>query len=644
MFEKFTEKARRVIFFSRYEAQQYGSAHIESEHLLLGLLREDKALVNRFLRQQGSIEPIRGEIEAAITIGERKQGSIEVPLSIHGKRILNMAVEESERLGVKHVSTEHLLLGILREEKGVGAQILSKRGLKLSDIRTELSRKAAEPTSKPSSLLDKNSRDLTQAATDGQLNPLVGRAEELEGLIEVLCSRKNKNPILIGERGSGKTAIVEGLAQRIADGEVPHSLEDKRILALDPHLVGAWIRDRQNGEERLNALVAALLNTPSAILFVDELQTLFLGAASGVLDVSEMLKPSLLRGDIQCIGTSTPSDYRKSIQAAPWIGYCFRTINVLTLDEEETLMILMSRRDEYEKFHGLSYTDEALRCAAYYSIRYFPDGTLPAKAMEILDAAGSRVKLRQSSIPPEILEIQKRIRFIMRRIEKTRATHELEKAHFYSEEERKERENLRVMREKYPIEDSKTGIVDREHIEDVISRWIGVPIPSLREELPGEGSGAAVMSTASSSPQNVATMRVFLCHSSEDKPPVRDLYKRLKENLIEPWLDEENLLPGQEWDLEISKAVRSSHVVIVCLSTRSVGKAGYLQREIKKVLDVADEQLEGTIYLIPLKLEECDVPNRLKRWHWVNLYDEKGFERLMQALVERSRALGLPSR
>src|ERR1700731_103089 len=236
VFERYTEKARRVIFFARYEASQYGSPYIETEHLLLGLMREDKALANRFLRQQGSIESIRKEIEARITIRERISTSVEVPLSAECKRILNMAGEEAERLGVKHVGTEHLLLGILREEKCFGAEILMERGLRLSTLREELARTSGEKTTaarpKETSLLAEFSRDLTQAASEGSLDPLVGREGEVERVIQILCRRTKNNPVLIGEPGVGKTAIVEGLAQRISDGDVPPFLADKRILSL----------------------------------------------------------------------------------------------------------------------------------------------------------------------------------------------------------------------------------------------------------------------------------------------------------------------------------------------------------------------------------------------------------------------------
>src|SRR3989454_485498 len=269
VFERYTEKARRVIFFARYEASQYGSPYIETEHLLLGLMREDKALANRFLRQQGSIESIRKEIEARITIRERISTSVEVPLSAECKRILNMAAEEAERLGHKHVGTEHLLLGILREEKCFGAEILMERGLRLSTLREELARTSGEKTAaarpKETSLLAEFSRDLTQAASEGSLDPLVGRENEVERVIQILCRRTKNNPVLIGEPGVGKTAIVEGLAQRISDGDVPPFLADKRILSLDLSLIVAGTKYRGQFEERLKTIMKELIEFWSSI-------------------------------------------------------------------------------------------------------------------------------------------------------------------------------------------------------------------------------------------------------------------------------------------------------------------------------------------------------------------------------------------
>ena len=487
VFERYTEKARRVIFFARYEASQYGSPYIETEHLLLGLMREDKALANRFLRQQGSIESIRKEIEARITIRERISTSVEVPLSAECKRILNMAAEEAERLGHKHVGTEHLLLGILREEKCFGAEILMERGLRLSTLREELARTSGEKTAaarpKETSLLGEFSRDLTQAASEGSLDPLVGREGEVERVIQILCRRTKNNPVLIGEPGVGKTAIVEGLAQRISDGDVPPFLADKRILSLDLSLIVAGTKYRGQFEERLKTIMKELMESQNSIVFIDELHTLVgAGSAEGSLDAANILKPALSRGEIQCIGATTPGEYRKSVEKDRSLERRFQAVKVAAPNEEEAVQVIQGVRERYEKFHAVSYTDEALRYSVYLSNRYIPDRFLPDKAIDLIDEAGARVKLRQATVPDEVGEVQKRVKFITHRMETAIANHEFEKARFYSEEERKEKENLRGLRERYKLDDASTGIVTREDIEEVVSRWTGIGVSSIKED------------------------------------------------------------------------------------------------------------------------------------------------------------------
>ena len=492
MFERYTEKARRVIFFARYEASQFGSPYIETEHLLLGLLREDKALTNRFLRSHASIESIRKQIEAHTTIREKVSTSVDLPLSNECKRVLAFAAEEAERLGHKHIGTEHLLLGLLREEKCFAAEILQERGLKLSQIREELSRVTQEkavpqPTpqqrQRESSMLAEFSRDLTQAAMDGQLDPLVGRDGELERTIQILCRRTKNNPVLIGEPGVGKTAIVEGLAQRIADGEVPSFLAEKRILALYLSLVVAGTKYRGQFEERLKTIMKELMENQNSIVFIDELHTLVgAGSAEGSLDAANILKPALSRGEIQCIGATTPGEFRKSIEKDRSLERRFQAVKVPPPNEVDAIKIIMGIKDRYEKFHAVSYTDDAIEFAVSHSNRYIPDRFLPDKAIDLIDEAGARVKLRQTSLPDEIIEVQKRIKFIVHRMDSAIANHEFEKARFYSDEERKERESLRALRDKYHLDDSASGIVGREDIEDVVSRWTGVPVTSIKEE------------------------------------------------------------------------------------------------------------------------------------------------------------------
>src|SRR3978361_2153387 len=495
MFERYTEKARRVIFFARYEASQFGSPYIETEHLLLGLLREDKALTNRFLRSHASVESIRKQIEGHTTIREKVSTSVDLPLSNECKRVLAYAAEEAERLSHKHIGTEHLLLGLLREEKCFAAEILQERGLRLPAIREELQRTTQEkaPAAAGSSggkgqrgeqsMLAEFSRDLTQSAMDQQLDPLVGRDSEVVRVIQILCRRTKNNPVLIGEPGVGKTAIVEGLAQKIADGEVPSFLADKKVLSLDLSLIVAGTKYRGQFEERLKTIMKELMENQNSIVFIDELHTLVgAGSAEGSLDAANILKPALSRGEIQCIGATTPAEYRKSIEKDRSLERRFQAVKVPPPNEEDAIRIIMGIKDRYEKFHAVSYTDDSINFAVSHSNRYIPDRFLPDKAIDLIDEAGARVKLRQTSLPEEITEVQKRIKFIVHRMENAIANHEFEKARFYSDEARKERENLRTLREKSHLDDSAAGIVGREDIEDVVSRWTGVPITSIKEE------------------------------------------------------------------------------------------------------------------------------------------------------------------
>src|ERR1700690_3245939 len=489
MFERYTEKARRVIFFARYEASQFGSPYIETEHLLLGLLREDKALTNRFLRSHASVESIRKQIEGHTTIREKVSTSVDLPLSNECKGVLAYAAEEAERLSHKHIGTEHLLLGLLREEKCFAAEILHERRLRLSTIREELARTGQEKAQpqrggqRESSLLSEFSRDLTQAAMENQLDPLVGRDSEVERVVQILCRRTKNNPVLIGEPGVGKTAIVEGLAQRIADGEVPSFLPHKRILALDLSLIVAGTKYRGQFEERLKTIMKELMENQNSIIFIDELHTLVgAGSAEGSLDAANILKPALSRGEIQCVGATTPAEYRKSIEKDRSLERRFQAVKVPPPTETDAVRILFGIKERYEKFHAVAYTDEAIESAVHTSTRFIPDRFLPDKAIDLIDEAGARVKLRQTTLPGEVADIQKRIKFIVHRMENAIANHEFEKARFYSDEERKERENLRLLREKYNLDDTSTGVVTKDDIEDVVARWTGVPMTAIREE------------------------------------------------------------------------------------------------------------------------------------------------------------------
>lgn len=488
MFEKYTEKARRVIFFARYEASQFGSPYIETEHLLLGLIREDKNLTNRFFpKANASIEGIRKEIEGRTVIRERVSVPVDIPFSDESKRALNFAADESDRLSHKHIGTEHMLLGLLREDKSVAAEILKERGLRLALVREELGRGApernAQGRAKEALSLAEFSRDLTEAAANDALDPLVGRSNEIERMMQILCRRTKNNPVLIGEPGVGKTAIVEGLAQRIVNGLVPPPLMDKRILALDISLIVAGTKYRGQFEERLKTIMKELVENRNLIVFIDELHTLVgAGSAEGSLDAANILKPALSRGEIQCIGSTTPAEYRRSIEKDRSLERRFQSIKVAAPSEGETIRILQGIKERYEGFHQLKYTDEALESAVYLSNRYISDRFLPDKAIDLIDEAGARVKLRSIAVPEELISIQRRIRIIGGRVETAVTAQEFEKADRYRLEEELEQELFSGAKERWRLKSAVPLKVTREDIEEVISKWTGIPISSIHEE------------------------------------------------------------------------------------------------------------------------------------------------------------------
>jgi len=474
MFERYTEKARRVIFFARYEASQFGSPYIETEHMLLGLLREDKALTNRFLRSHGAVESIRKQIEAHTTIREKTSTSVDLPLSDECKRLMAYAAEEAERLGHKHIGTEHLLLGLLREEKCFAAEMLRERGIQLDTLREELSKIASEAPmgagisrseAQPAS---RALKDLTQAALDGSLEPLIGREEELECVIEVLSNRHKRHALLIGEHGVGKSAIVEGLAQRISEGKVPTCLQGKVVFAIEPILLAS--------QAMAEAAIKVLGGKPQPedlILFIGGHEGLLTATAHrGSRGVAGVILFAIQAG-VQCIGTGSAKEYELARETMPLIDEWFRAVHVRPLDESETLRVLEARKGQLESFHDVSYSDEAVAFAAQWAGGDLPGSSLPGKALELLDAAGTLVKLRQVA-DSEIAEIGKRFKFIASKEEDALANHEFEKARFYSDEKRKEWENLQAVREKHGLKET-TANVHRGDLELVIARWAEYP-------------------------------------------------------------------------------------------------------------------------------------------------------------------------
>ncbi|MEP6900631.1 MAG: ATP-dependent Clp protease ATP-binding subunit [Actinomycetota bacterium] len=473
MFERYTEKARRVIFFARYEALQYGSQVISPEHILLGLMREDKTVSARFFpfRNSLTVESVRREVEERITLRERIPQSAELHLAPETKRILALASEESRKLQNRHIGPEHLLLGIIREENSIAAEILFQYGLRIQDAREEIARQSGfsdlyqaggrEKTETPH--LQEFTRDLTAEAAQGKLDPLIGRDAEIERVIEILCRRTKNNPVLIGESGVGKTAIIEGLAQRIVDRNVPTFLENKRILSLDLSLIVAGTKYRGQFEERLKKIMAELREHDQYIVFIDELHTLVgAGSAEGTLDAANILKPALSRGELQCIGATTPAEFRKSIEKDKALERRFQSVKVVPPNEEDALKIVQGLAERYESFHQIRYSKEALEAAVYQTNRYIPDRFLPDKAIDVLDEAGARAKLRyenEAVSEPSWKETVENWK---------RATANDEQLLAF------ELKNL---------ENSFFAVeVTREDVEEVIARWTGIPIQRVKQE------------------------------------------------------------------------------------------------------------------------------------------------------------------
>lgn len=472
MFERYTERSRRVIFFARYEALQYGSPVIAPEHILLGLMREDKSIAARFFpfRNSLSVDTVRREVEERIVLRDRIPQSAELHLAAETKKILFYANEESRHLQNRHIGPEHLLLGIAREERSIAAEILFQFGLRLQDVRDEISRQSGFPNvaaaSKDTSKtphLQEFTRDLTTDAAQGKLDPLIGREDEIERLIEILCRRTKNNPVLIGEAGVGKTAIIEGLAQRIVEGRVPSFLENKRILSLDLSSIVAGTKYRGQFEERLKKIMAELKESEENIVFIDELHTLVgAGSAEGTLDAANILKPALSRGEIQCIGATTPNEFRRTIEKDRALERRFQAVKVLPPSEEDALRIIRGIVDRYEAFHQIRYSKDALEAAVYQSNRYIPDRFLPDKAIDVLDEAGARAKLRYQSENPaepswkETVENWKRA---------------------------SANEDQIITYELKTMEDSFFAVeVTKDDVDDVIARWTGVPVSSIKLE------------------------------------------------------------------------------------------------------------------------------------------------------------------
>jgi len=476
MFERYTEMARRAIFFARYEASQLGSPYIETEHLLLGVLRTDTPLAIRLLGPTDKLEMIRGQIARQSPERPRLQTSVDLPLSHECKRVLAYASEEAERLNQKNVGAEHLLLGLSREEGSVAAKILSEHGLTEQKLKEEAKRASeAPPVNTPEglSLVEKHARDLTSAARRGQLGALVGRERELERTIQILSRRTRNNPVLIGEAGVGKTAIVEGLAQRVVDGAVPAGLRDRPILTLDATQLIA---------PRGSALKPFLLSSQrNEILCVEGLFDLAgTGSGWGVTEAIRILEPYLNQGALQSIATGTPSGLRQTLERAEILARHFEAIPVLPLSDEEALQVVSRSKEQLERFHEVTFGEGALQLAITASARFLKHRHLPDRALDLLDEAGARAKMRRQMEPAEISRARQRVRDVIRQLENAIGNHEFDKARELSEEEKIERGILKSLQEAAGRNPAQAITVTPDDILEILAQRTGAPVASVQ--------------------------------------------------------------------------------------------------------------------------------------------------------------------
>jgi ATP-dependent Clp protease ATP-binding subunit ClpC len=488
MFEKYNEKARRALFFARYEASKLGSRVIESEHILLGVLREGEEIIKEiFSRFNVKPEQIRREVEGDRPFVDRISSSAELPLSEESKKILAYAAHEAESMLHQYVGTEHLLIGILRVESSTAARILTARGLNVYGVREEtisiLKEREADKQKKELPFLAEYARDLTAMAHSAQFDPLIGREKEVERIIQILSRRTKNNPILLGEPGVGKTAIVEGLAQRIVDGNVPLFIANKRILSLDLSLIVAGTKYRGQFEERLKGIIKELKENTDIIIFIDEIHSLIgAGSAEGSLDAANILKPALSRGEISCIGATTIREYRRYIEKDRSLLRRFQAINVAPPNELETLQILEGVKERYESFHKVKYSDTAIRSAVYQSNRYITDRFFPDKAIDILDEAGAKVKLRRVADTQNLRRLESEIRSIVKEMKKAISDKDFEKAVFLREREIELKEEVERFKQEREAVGEELMEVTKKDVEEIISSWTDIPVTSIEAD------------------------------------------------------------------------------------------------------------------------------------------------------------------
>jgi ATP-dependent Clp protease ATP-binding subunit ClpC len=506
MFERFTERARKVMALANQEAQRFNHEYIGTEHILLGLVKEGSGVGANVLKNLGvDLHKVRMEVEKLVKPGPDMVTMGKLPQTPRAKKVIEYSIEEARNLSHNYVGTEHILLGLLREHEGVAAQVLMNLGLKLDEVREEvlnLLGAGVEPTEEvppPGGIpgegparrgksktpaLDNFGRDLTELAREGQLDPVIGRQDEIERVIQILCRRTKNNPVLLGEAGVGKTAIVEGLAQKIVSNEVPEILHERRIVGLDLAMMVAGTKYRGQFEERIKAVMNEVRRARNVILFIDELHTLVgAGGAEGAIDAANVLKPSLSRGEIQCIGATTMDEYRKYIEKDGALERRFQTIIVNPPNREQTLAILRGLRDRYEAHHRVRFTDQALDRAVELSSRYVTGRVQPDKAIDVIDEAGARIRLKSMTKPPDLTNLEADIERLQLEKDEAVKNADYERA----AEMRDEAEKLRLKKDELKTDwKAKTGevggVVDEDVIGEVVSKMTGVPLTRLDKE------------------------------------------------------------------------------------------------------------------------------------------------------------------
>ncbi len=504
MFDRFTERARKVIILAKEEAKRFNHDYIGTEHILLGLIKEGESVAAAVLQNLGlSLDTIRLEVEKLVQFGPSTIVSGDIPFTPKAKKVIELAMDEARRLGHNYIGTEHLLLGLIKEGEGVASHVLMNVGLDLNKVRAEVIKLLGSSTpgagggggggsptvggtkSKTKTpALDSFGRDLSQLAREAKLDPVVDRENEIERVIQILARRTKNNPVLLGEAGVGKTAIVEGLAQRIVAGDIPEVLLDKRIVVLDLALMVAGTKYRGQFEERIKAVMDEIRRSENVIIFIDELHTLVgAGGAEGAIDASNILKPALSRGEIQCIGATTLDEYRKYIEKDAALARRFQTIIVDPPNAEETIEILKGLRDKYEAHHRVKILDEALEAAAKLSDRYISGRFLPDKAIDLVDEAASRARLSVTTLPKELKKLEAQIEELKREKEASIKGQDFERAAKLRDEERKAKEELARLRKSWKESKSEVEIqVTGEDIATIVAKWTGVPLQRLEEK------------------------------------------------------------------------------------------------------------------------------------------------------------------